>query len=166
MDEENTNLQREMEVSIAAGEIVGLLYDALAKQYVDPTTERAMKSLNILCVRMVFCLYAEDAGIFGQHGMFHDYLEEFDARKMRKAMIELFQILDTKLEDRDPYLKDDNPQLAAFPYVNGGLFANEDIEIPPFTDEIRNLLLEKKHQQILTGQKSVRLYLVLCLRVR
>ena len=143
VDEGNTNLQREMEVSIAAGEIVGLLYDALAKQYVDPTTERAMKSLNILCVRMVFCLYAEDAGIFGQHGMFHDYLEEFDARKMRKAMIELFQILDTTPEDRDPYLKDDNPQLAAFPYVNGGLFANEDIEIPPFTDEIRNLLLEK-----------------------
>ena len=143
VDEGNTNLQREMEVSIAAGEIVGLLYDALAKQYVDPTTERAMKSLNILCVRIVFCLYAEDAGIFGQHGMFHDYLEEFDARKMRKAMIELFQILDTKPEDRDPYLKDDNPQLAAFPYVNGGLFANEDIEIPPFTDEIRNLLLEK-----------------------
>ena len=143
VDEGNTNLQKEMEVSIAAGEIVGLLYDALAKQYADPTTERAMKSLNILCVRMVFCLYAEDAGIFGQHGMFHDYLEEFDARKMRKAMIELFQILDTKPEDRDPYLKDDNPQLAAFPYVNGGLFANEDIEIPPFTDEIRNLLLEK-----------------------
>ena len=143
VDEGNTNLQREMEVSIAAGEIVGLLYDALAKQYVDPTTERAMKSLNILCVRVVFCLYAEDAGIFGQHGMLHDYLEEFDARKMRKAMIELFQILDTKPEDREPYLKDDNPQLAAFPYVNGGLFANEDIEIPPFTDEIRNLLLEK-----------------------
>ena len=143
VDEGNTNLQREMEVSIAAGEIVGLLYDALAKQYADSTTERAMKSLNILCVRIVFCLYAEDAGIFGQHGLFHDYLEEFDARKMRKAMIELFRILDTKPEDRDPYLKDDNPQLAAFPYVNGGLFANEDIEIPPFTEEIRALLLEK-----------------------
>lgn len=143
VDEGNANLQREMEVSIAAGEIVGLLYDALAKQYADSTTERAMKSLNILCVRIVFCLYAEDAGIFGRHGLFHDYLEEFDARKMRKAMIELFRILDTKPEDRDPYLKDDNPQLAAFPYVNGGLFANEDIEIPPFTEEIRNLLLEK-----------------------
>ena len=143
VDEGNTSLQREMEVSIAAGEIVGLLYDALAKQYANPTTEQAMKSLNILCVRIVFCLYAEDAGIFGQHGLFHDYLEEFDARKMRKAMIELFRILDTKPEDRDPYLKDDNPQLAAFPYVNGGLFANEDIEIPPFTEEIRNLLLEK-----------------------
>ena len=140
VDEGNTNLQREMEVSIAAGEIVGLLYDALAKQYVDPTTERAMKSLNILCVRMVFCLYAEDAGIFGQHGMFHDYLEEFDTRHMRKAVIELFQVLDTKPEDRDPYIEE---SLAQFPYVNGGLFANEDIEIPQFTDEIRNLLLEK-----------------------
>lgn len=140
VDEGNTNLQREMEVSIAAGEIVGLLYDALAKQYVDPTTERAMKSLNILCVRIVFCLYAEDAGIFGQHGMFHDYLEEFDAKHMRKAVIELFQVLDTKPEDRDPYMED---ALAAFPYVNGGLFANENIEIPQFTDEIRNLLLEK-----------------------
>ena len=140
VDEGNTNLQREMEVSIAAGEIVGLLYDALAKQYIDPTTERAMKSLNILCVRMVFCLYAEDAGIFGQHGMFHDYLGEFDTRHMRKAVIELFQVLDTKPEDRDPYLEE---SLAQFPYVNGGLFANEDIEIPQFTDEIRNLLLEK-----------------------
>lgn len=140
VDEENTNLQREMEVSIAAGEIVGLLYDALAKQYVNPTTERAMKSLNILCVRIVFCLYAEDAGIFGQHGMFHDYLEEFDTKHMRKAVIELFQVLDTKPEDRDPYMEE---SLAQFPYVNGGLFANEDIEIPQFTDEIRNLLLEK-----------------------
>ena len=140
VEEGNTNLQREMEVSIAAGDIVGLLYDALAKQYVDPTTERAMKSLNILCVRFVFCLYAEDAGIFGRHSMFHDYLEEFDAKHMRKAVIELFQVLDTKPKDRDPYLEE---SLSAFPYVNGGLFANENIEIPQFTEEIRQLLLEK-----------------------
>lgn len=137
------HLKREMEVSIAAGEIVGLLYDALAKQYANPESEQAMKSLNILCVRLVFCLYAEDAGIFGHHGMFHDYLSEFDTRKMRKAVAELFRILDTPPENRDPYLKDDNPILAAFPYVNGGLFANEDIEIPPFTDEIKDLLLIK-----------------------
>ena len=143
VDSGNEHLKREMEVSIAAGEIVGLLYDAFAKQYADPTSERAMKSLNVLCVRLVFCLYAEDAGIFGGRGMFHDYLAEFDARKMRRAITDLFKILDTKLEDRDPYLKDDFPELAAFPYVNGGLFANEDIEIPPFTDEIRDLLLTK-----------------------
>lgn len=143
VDNGNEHLKREMEVSIAAGEIVGLLYDAFAKQYADPTSEQAMKSLNILCVRLVFCLYAEDAGIFGRHGMFHDYLAEFETRKLRRALTDLFKILDTPIEKRDKYLKDDFPELAAFPYVNGGLFANEDIEIPPFTDEIRVLLLNK-----------------------
>lgn len=140
IDSKNVSLQREMEVSIAAGEIVGLLYDAFAKQYVDPESERAMKSLNVLCVRLVFCLYAEDAGIFGRRGMFHDYMAQFDARHSRTAIIDLFRVLDQKPENRDPYLDTD---LAAFPYVNGGLFANEDIEIPHFTDEIRTLLLEK-----------------------
>lgn len=139
----NEHLKREMEVSIAAGEIVGLLYDAFYKQYANPESEHSLKSLNKLCVRLVFCLYAEDAGIFGHHGMFHDYLKGFDTRGLRKGLVDLFRVLDTKLQDRDPYLKDDNPELAAFPYVNGGLFSDENIEIPPFTDEIRNLLLEK-----------------------
>ena len=139
----NEHLKREMEVSIAAGEIVGLLYDAFYKQYANPEDEHSLKSLNKLCVRLVFCLYAEDAGVFGHHGMFHDYLSAFETRAMRKALIDLFRVLDTKPEDRDPYLKDDNPELAAFPYVNGGLFSDENIEIPPFTDEIRDLLLVK-----------------------
>ena len=142
VDAGNEHLKREMEVSIAAGEIVGLLYDAFYKQYANPESEHSLKSLNKLCVRLVFCLYAEDAGIFGHHGMFHDYLKGFDTR-LRKGLVDLFRVLDTKLQDRDPYLKDDNPELAAFPYVNGGLFSDENIEIPPFTDEIRNLLLEK-----------------------
>lgn len=143
VDAGNEHLKREMEVSIAAGEIVGLLYDAFYKQYANPESEHSLKSLNKLCVRLVFCLYAEDAGIFGHHGMFHDYLKGFDTRGLRKGLVDLFRMLDTKLQDRDPYLKDDNPELAAFPYVNGGLFSDENIEIPPFTDEIRNLLLEK-----------------------
>lgn len=143
VDTGSEHLKREMEVSIAAGDMVGLLYDAFFKQYADPESERAMKSLNVLCVRLVFCLYAEDAGIFGHHGMFHDYLAGFGTRQMRRAVTDLFKILDTKPEDRDPYLKDDFPELAAFPYVNGGLFADEEIEIPPFTDEIRTILLDK-----------------------
>ncbi len=143
VDAGNEHLKREMEVSIAAGEIVGLLYDAFYKQYANPESEHSLKSLNKLCVRLVFCLYAEDAGIFGHHGMFHDYLAAFNTRELRKALIDLFRVLDTKPQDRDPYLKDDNPDLAVFPYVNGGLFSDENIEIPPFTDEIRNLLLEK-----------------------
>lgn len=145
VDAGNEHLKREMEVSIAAGEIVGLLYDAFYNQFAPPRRNNVdtLKSLNKLCVRLVFCLYAEDAGIFGRHEMFHDYLAAFDTRGMRKALVELFKVLDTRPQDRDPYLKDDNPDLAAFPYVNGGLFSDEDIEIPPFTDEIRDLLLVK-----------------------
>ena len=140
VDEGNVHLKREMKVSIAAGEIVGLLYDAFLKQYVDPTSEETLKSLNVLCVRLVFCLYAEDAGIFGRREMFHDYLASFDTENMRKALVELFGVLDTKPEERDPYLV---PKLSEFPYVNGGLFEDEKIEIPLFTDEIRDLLLNK-----------------------
>ena len=135
-------LSHEMEISVKAGEIVGLLYDKLIVQYKEPD-EQSFKSLNALCVRLVFCLYAEDAGIFGAHMMFHDYLKDIPVNGFRKALVELFKILDTKPEDRDKYLSEDNPKLAAFPYVNGGLFADETIEIPPFTEELKSLLLNK-----------------------
>lgn len=129
-----------MEVSIQAGDIVGLLYDAFLKQYKNPEREETLKSLNVLCVRMVFCLYAEDAGIFGRRAMFHDYMAAFETPHMRSALKDLFRVLDETPEKRDPYLI---PSLAEFPYVNGGLFADETIEIPMFTDEIRELLLLK-----------------------
>ena len=131
-------ISHEMEISIKAGDIVGKLYDAFIKQYKDPTNEHSLKSLNALCVRLVFCLYAEDAGIFGERAMFHDYLQSYRTERMRNALIDLFRVLDQKPEDRDPYLE---PELAAFPYVNGGLFSDENIEIPMFSDEIRELLL-------------------------
>lgn len=140
VDTGNENLKKEMEISLKAGDLVGKLYDAILKQYKNPESEETLKSLNMLCVRLVFCLYAEDAGIFGQHEMFGDYLKQFSPKDARKALIELFQVLDTKPEDRDPYMEDD---LAAFPYVNGGLFADENIEIPRFTEEIVDLLVNK-----------------------
>lgn len=138
VDVNDENIKKEMEVSIKAGNIVGVLYDELLKQYINPESEESLKSLNQLCVRLVFCLYAEDAGIFGGHNKFHNYIQSFSARDMRKALIELFKILDTKPEDRDPY---EDEALAEFPYVNGGLFADENIEIPQITDSIRDLLL-------------------------
>ena len=143
VDTGSDHIKKEMEVSLQAGEIVGVLYDALLKQYKDPTAPETLKSLNALCVRLVFCLYAEDAGIFGGHGMFHDYLRDIPVTGIRKALVELFRILDQKPDQRDKYLADDNPALAAFPYVNGGLFSDENIEIPPFTEELKTLLLEK-----------------------
>ncbi len=136
----NAHLQKEMEVSIKAGDLVGKIYDALLPQYKDPTSAETLHSLNMLCVRLVFCLYAEDAGVFGKRSMFHDYMSEFDARNFRRALIDLFKVLDTKVEDRDPYMDE---ALSAFPYVNGGLFSDCNVEIPNFTDELRALILEK-----------------------
>ena len=139
-DTGDENIKREMEVSIQAGNLVGILYDEILKQYIDKNNPRSLQSLNMLCVRLVFCLYAEDAGIFGGHNKFHNYIKSFSAKDMRKALIELFKILDTKPEDRDPY---EEEMLASFPYVNGGLFADENIEIPQMNDTIRDLLLRK-----------------------
>ena len=132
VDTGDENIKHEMEISMQAGDLVGKLYDAFMKQYKDPNNERTLKSLNMLCVRLVFCLYAEDAGIFGRNNMFHDYLSNRGVQNGRRALRELFRVLDQKPEERDPYLADDAPDLAAFPYVNGGLFSDEDIEIPPF----------------------------------
>ena len=135
---DDENVKKETEVSLQAGELVGRLYNAILKRYKNPDDPESLKSLNMLCVRLVFCLYAEDAGIFGRHNMFCDYLKKFDVKDVRKALIELFKILDTKPNERDPY--DESP-VSEFPYVNGGLFADENIEIPNFDGEIVSLLV-------------------------
>ena len=133
------HLRKEEQISVDAGNAVGLLYDALLKQY-KTVDEDVLKSLNKLCVRLVFCLYAKDAGIFGKHGMFYDYLQRFDVRDMRRAIIDLFKVLDQQESERDEYLDED---LKAFPYVNGGLFADEKLVVPQFSEEIKTILLEK-----------------------
>ena len=140
VDTKSEHIKKEERVSKEAGDIVGLLYDALLKQYKDPASEQTLKSLNQLCVRLVFCLYAEDAGLFDRHAMFHDYLIKYDAEDLRDALVSLFRVLDMDEEQRkSAYLK---KSLSQFPYVNGGLFAG-DVEIPQLTDEIRDLLLDK-----------------------
>lgn len=139
VDTGSTVVKKEMEVSLQAGEIVGTLYDALLKQYKDPESPETLKSLNALCVRLVFCLYAEDAGVFGGHGMFQRYLQNHTG-DARRALIDLFRVLDTQPENRDPYIDED---LAAFPYVNGGLFADEDVVIPRLDENIVDLILHR-----------------------
>ena len=147
----NEHLKKEMEVSIKAGDLVGKLYDLFLNQYIDKTNEESLKSLNKLCVRLVFCLYAEDAGLFGKKNVFHDYLARFDTTQIRSKLIELFKILDTPESERDPYLDED---LQQFPYVNGGLFSDENIEIPTFTEEIKNVLLSKASDEFDWSQIS------------
>ena len=150
VDDSRVHLKKELEVSIQAGESVGILYDKILAQYKDPSNPESQKALNKLCVRLVFCLYAEAAGIFGTKNMCHDYMEQIPASMFREQLIKLFRILDTRSEDRDPY---EDERLLAFPYVNGGLFGPgrvmpgydraSDIEIPRFTDEIRTLILQR-----------------------
>ena len=137
----SVHLKKELEISKKAGDIIGEIYDAILKQYKDAAnpSPATLKSLNMLCVRIVFCLYAEDAGIFGHKSMFGDYLKQFEAKDLRRALLDLFQVLDQKEEERDEYLEE---SLAAFPYVNGGLFTEEDKTIPPITEEIKDLLVK------------------------
>lgn len=139
VDKTNEHLEREMKVSMEAGEIVGEIYDGLLKQYVNPDNPDSLHAINQLVVRLVFCLYAEDAGIFGHKMMFHDYLARFGSRDFRRGLMDLFSVLDTPVDTRDPYL---DSELNAFPYVNGGMFAENNLEIPNFTDELRELILE------------------------
>ena len=151
VEEKSELLHHEEQVSIKAGELVGKLYDAILKQYIHPDSEESLRSLNMLCVRLVFCLYAEDAGIFGGHLKFHNYIKSFAIKDVRRALIDLFRVLDTKDEDRDPYMDE---ALVAFPYVNGGLFADENIEIPHFTEEIVELLLHNASEDFDWSQIS------------
>lgn len=141
VDAGNEHLKREMEVSFKAGKLVGEIYDLLQKQYIDADKPETLRSLNVLCVRLVFCLYAEDAMLFGTKTAFHDYLAQYQAKNIRRALIDLFDVLDTPENKRDPYMDD---ALKFFPYVNGGLFSHDEhLIIPQFTDELKELILAK-----------------------
>ncbi len=141
VDEGNEHIKQEQKVSEEAGKLVGLIYDALLAQYHEPENPETLRSLNILCVRLVFCLYAEDAGLFSSRTAFHDFLAQYPAKDIRRALKDLFETLDTPEDQRDPYLED---ALKSFPYVNGGLFSNDTrLEIPQFTDELKELILSK-----------------------
>ena len=137
-------IRKEEQISVKAGQLVGRLYDLILPQYEDPKNPETLKSLNQLCVRLVFCLYAEDTGLFGEKDKFYTYLSTFRTGQFRKGLIELFKVFDTPYEERDKYM---DPELASFPYIKGGIFT-EDIEIPQFTDEIVEHLLTKASLEV------------------
>lgn len=138
--EQVQKINEELELSIKAGELVGMIHDRFEEQYNDPMAVRTQHSLNILCVRLVFCLYAEDAGLFGDTDAFQKYLEQYDPKDIRRALLDLFKVLNTPEDERGEMYLDD--ELAAFPYCNGGLFARENIEIPKITQEIKDVILD------------------------
>lgn len=140
IEDGDAKLKHEMEVSIAAGDLVGRIYEAFLRPFGDNPTPEDLHALNVLCVRLVFCLYAEDAGVF-QKDQFYNYMMTFKPENMRMALRDLFLVLDTPVAQRDRFLE---PKLAAFPYVNGSLFRQRPGEIiPPFTEETAATLLDK-----------------------
>ena len=147
-DPTNSRLEKEKTVSIKAGELIGKLYDKLREGYINPDSEESMHALNVLCVRLVFCLYCEDAGLFGKDA-FYNYLKDVPANRIRAALKNLFRALDTNLPERDPY----DLEVKAFPYVNGGLFRDES-EVPNFTDETKDFLLNEVSSHIDWSQIS------------
>ncbi|MEV8233602.1 DNA methyltransferase [Micrococcus luteus] len=138
LDPQRERQRRETQVSLDAGALIGKLYDMLRAQYIDPDSEASMHSLNVLCVRLVFLLFAEDAGLFPKSAFYH-YLKPMPADRARAALKELFAYLNAAPQERDPYASD---ALKAFPYVNGGLFA-ADVEIPQLTQDIVDMLLDE-----------------------
>ena len=143
VDPKNSRLYHEREISETAGQLIGRLYDLLREQYINPDSEEAHHSLNVLCVRLVFCLFCEDAGLFGEMDAFFNFLKDVPSINIRSNLQRLFKALDTPKDKRDPY---DIP-LKVFPYVYGGLFSKE-VEIPNFTDEIKSFLLNELSQNV------------------
>ncbi len=140
VDARSEALKRELEVSIKAGELVGKIYDALVKEFGSSPTAEDLHSLNVLCVRLVFCLYAEDAGIFAKE-QFYLYMKSFRPENMRMALKDLFKTLDMPEASREKFLE---PKLRDFPYVNGSLFKEQTGEtIPPITEETAQVLLDR-----------------------
>ena len=139
----------EQKISVDAGNIVAKIYDELVVAYskgrdVDVKSHKIQRSLNMLIVRLVFLLYADDSNLFGKENIFQEFIERREPRDIRRDLAELFKVLDQKEEDRDPYL---DKEFNQFSYVNGGMFADESVIIPQFTDELKRLIVEDAGQK-------------------
>ena len=122
-------------VNIEAAELVGRLHDAL-----DDAGYRG-HDLERFLVRIVFCLFADDTGVFEPRDILFDFLESRtrqDGSDLGAMLAQLFQVLNTPEDDRTATLDED---LARFPYVNGDLF-EEPLRIPAFDASMREKLLD------------------------
>ena len=135
-DISSTHIYKEIEVSRKAGKLIGDIYTELEKQYGGHMDDRQKHELNVLCVRLVFCLYAEDAGIFDKN-QFGDYLRDFPTEMLHYKLKDLFIALGSS--NREGLFID--PKAKKFKYVNGGLFSDTTLNVPPITPEVKDLLI-------------------------
>jgi len=122
-------------VNIEASEMMGKLHDALK------TSEYTGHDLERLLVRLVFCLFADDTGIFNPRDLFSTLVTQRtnpDGSDTGLWLSQLFDVLNTPISQRQRQLDED---LAQFPYVNGDLF-QERLPIPSFNAAMRSLLID------------------------
>jgi hypothetical protein len=123
------------QANIRASELMGRLHNALRDSgYTGHDLERFL-------VRLLFCLFADDTGIFEPRDIFHDLLKErtrTDGTDVGPRLVQLFEVLNTPAHNRQQTLDIDITQ---FPYINGDLFS-ERLRIPAFNPFMRELLLE------------------------
>lgn len=132
----------EKQLSIDAGVLVSKIYKELAHAYslhADLNDSHIQKSLNMLIVRIVFLLYADDTGILGEENLFQNLIEKQSPDNVRQTLITLFDTLNKPENKRDPFLADKFKQ---FKYVNGGMFSDETVAIPQFTKELQRLIVD------------------------
>lgn len=126
---------QEYELNIKAAERLGELHDALGD------SGYSGHDLEIFLVRILFCLFAEDTGIFKRH-QFYNYILHFtadDGSDIDMHLAKLFQVLDKEEGSRNKNISD---ELNEFPYVNGHLFS-ERLEIISFSSEMRDALINR-----------------------
>ena len=122
-------------VNIQASELMGCLHDELKE------AGYTGHDLELFLVRTVFCLFADDTGIFEPRDIFLEFLETRtrpDGLDLGPLLSQLFEVLNTPDDQRATTLDED---LARFPYVNGSLF-RDLIRIPSFTGSMRQVLLD------------------------
>ena len=134
LDKESSVTALETAVSKAAALQIGELYNEILRQYPkDEMTLELFHNINVFCVRLVFCLYAEDALVFSRKDMFGNYLKAFiqNSDEFRLHLKLLFQTLNTPPSERDS----EDVRLNEFPYTNGGLFA-ANVRLPKLSQNI------------------------------
>lgn len=124
-------------VSVEAGRIMGEIHDRIAPLYHDPDSEESHHALSVLCTRLMFLMFCEDAGLI-EPGLFQRYVAESDAAHLRRALLDLFAWLDTDDEARADEYPDE--LLARFPYMDGGLF-RERVPVPQLDETVRTEIL-------------------------
>ena len=134
-------------VDVEAGRIMGKIHEAIAESFeaahFDRNDVNVHHAISSFCTRIMFLMFCEDQAGLLKPNCFRNYIQHYSAEDLRKALLDLFEWLDTPDDRRDPFASD---LLKAFPYINGGLFA-ERTQIPTLSETLRTTIIVEGCQE-------------------